>query len=236
MSRDEVQGHINTLWRLNQGTLLYLSAGAGRGLELTEIHGFSEFQEFFNCLRFSMKSNKNVLHGVDKNRMIDHFIPPSLARYIIVLNLCLYPVVTTNGFTLPKQSDADTEANLMFQEVMKLAKPLGCKENRDMIAQMMNYMSPKAVATFSTSNEFATQLHHSPGVHEASYSSTVYERDSNGNFKLHSCRHIPMYRHNVVVVGAHFRRWNGFEAWQQFIMSTTESGGGVEFRLSCCFL
>ena len=186
MTQEEVQGHINMLWRLNQGTLLYLSSGAGRGLELNEIHGFSDFQEFFNCLRFSMKSNKNVLHGVDKNRMIDHFIPPSLARYIIVLNLCLYPVVTTNGFTLPKQSDADTEANLMFQEVMKLAKSLGCKENRDMIAQMMNYMSPKAVATFSTSNEFATQLHHSPGVHEASYSSTVYERDSNGNFKLHS--------------------------------------------------
>ena len=118
--------------------------------------------------------------------MIDHFIPPSLARYIIVLNLCLYPVVTANEFTLPKQSDAHEEANLMFQQVMKLAKPAGPKMNRDFIGQMMNYMSPKAVATFTTSDEFATQLHHSPGVHEASYSSTVYERDSNGNFKLHS--------------------------------------------------
>eukprot|EP00986_Skeletonema_menzelii_P008587 scaffold3677_cov108-Skeletonema_menzelii.AAC.1 len=34
---EDVQTHINMLWRFNQGTLLYLSGGAGRGLELTRI-------------------------------------------------------------------------------------------------------------------------------------------------------------------------------------------------------
>eukprot|EP00985_Skeletonema_marinoi_P001088 scaffold443_cov83-Skeletonema_marinoi.AAC.1 len=51
----DVQTHINLLvWRFNQGTLLYLSAGAGRGLELTSIGPFNYFQEYFNCLRFTM--------------------------------------------------------------------------------------------------------------------------------------------------------------------------------------
>lgn len=34
------QCHINMLWRYNQGTLLYLSSGAGRGVELTRVHSF----------------------------------------------------------------------------------------------------------------------------------------------------------------------------------------------------
>eukprot|EP00984_Skeletonema_dohrnii_P021088 scaffold10435_cov77-Skeletonema_dohrnii-CCMP3373.AAC.1 len=46
---EDVQTHINMLWRFNQGTLLYLSAGAGRGLELTRIGPFKDFQEYFNC-------------------------------------------------------------------------------------------------------------------------------------------------------------------------------------------
>ena len=41
------QGHINMLWRYNQGTLLYLSSGAGRGFELTRVHPFEQFQEHF---------------------------------------------------------------------------------------------------------------------------------------------------------------------------------------------
>jgi len=53
---EDVQTHINMLWRFNQGTLLYLSAGAGRGLELTRIGPFKYFQEYyFNCLRFTMR-------------------------------------------------------------------------------------------------------------------------------------------------------------------------------------
>eukprot|EP00985_Skeletonema_marinoi_P001077 scaffold440_cov206-Skeletonema_marinoi.AAC.1 len=62
LTPSEVQMHVNKLWSLNQFILLYLSSGAGRGLELTRLHSFSKFQEYFNCLRFYMRSEKNILH------------------------------------------------------------------------------------------------------------------------------------------------------------------------------
>jgi len=109
------------LWRLNQGTLLYLSSGAGRGLELTRIHPFSQFQEYFNSLRFSMRSEKNVLHGVDNNRMVCHFVSPSLARYLLILYLVLYPAVEASAtLQLPSVRDAPKEADLMFRKIMNL--------------------------------------------------------------------------------------------------------------------
>eukprot|EP00985_Skeletonema_marinoi_P026066 scaffold19832_cov115-Skeletonema_marinoi.AAC.1 len=99
---EDVQTHINMLWRFNQGTLLYLSAGAGRGLELTRIGPFKYFQEYFNCLRFTMRSEKNVLHGVDRNKKNPHFVPPSLSRYIIILNMVIYPAVEqSQTLTIP---------------------------------------------------------------------------------------------------------------------------------------
>ena len=36
--RRNAQEHINMLWKMNQCILLYLSSGAGRGLELTRVH------------------------------------------------------------------------------------------------------------------------------------------------------------------------------------------------------
>eukprot|EP00984_Skeletonema_dohrnii_P003654 scaffold1249_cov108-Skeletonema_dohrnii-CCMP3373.AAC.1 len=100
LTPSEVQMHVNKLWSLNQFILLYLSSGAGRGLELTRLHSFSKFQEYFNCLRFYMRSEKNILHGVDNNMLVPHFIPPSLARFIIILNVVLYPAVVAHPKTI----------------------------------------------------------------------------------------------------------------------------------------
>ena len=68
---EEAQGHINALFGLTMVVLLYLSAGAGRGIEVSRIgdfHNFCDyFQEYFNHLRFGMRSEKNINHGVDNN-------------------------------------------------------------------------------------------------------------------------------------------------------------------------
>ena len=68
---EEVQEHINALFGLTMVVLLYLSAGAGRGIEVSRIgdfHNFCDyFQEYFNHLRFGMRSEKNINHGVDNN-------------------------------------------------------------------------------------------------------------------------------------------------------------------------
>ncbi len=75
----------------------------GRGrIELTRIRPFEEFQEYSSCLRFTMRSEKNVVHGVDKNNQIPHFVPLSLSRYMVVLNLVIYPAVAdSKTLTIP---------------------------------------------------------------------------------------------------------------------------------------
>lgn len=170
--------------RYNQGTILYLSSGAGRGIELTRIRPFKEFEEYFNCLRFTMRSEKNVLHGVDKNQQIPHFVPPSLSRYMIVLNLVIYPAVEdSQTLTIPSIDRGPQEANLMCRELLQLdvsgsssTGDQGTKFIRDIFSQILNFSSPMSTGKFTTSKELALQLHHSPYVHSQHYSSEIMMR------------------------------------------------------------
>jgi len=185
------QEHINMLWRYNQGTLLYLSSGAGRGIELTRVHPFKDFQEHFNCLRFEMRSEKNVRHGVDNNRQVPHFVPGTLSRYIIIANVVIYPAVTTSStLTVPSVDEGPAQASLMFREVFlqqtdtSQPSPRSPNEStkiwRDFIGQIMNYISPMSCGKFTTTPETAAQLHHSADIHSQYYSSEVMTRLNTG--------------------------------------------------------
>lgn len=187
---DGHQDHINQLWRYMVGVLLYTSSGAGRGVEVTRIHAFSEFQEFFNSLHFGMRSFKNITHGIDNNPIVSHFVSPHLSRYIVIIMLVFLPAVQGHSvLSWPDKSKAPEEANLMFREVMKLdndeiylSKQMGTKDNRDFCAMIMNFISPKSLAKTSTSPENCRQFHHGPAMHDKTYSSEVYLRDSSGTF------------------------------------------------------
>ena len=69
-----------------------------------------------------MRSEKGINHGVDNNSAVAHFVPPSLSRFIVVCNLCLYPAVVQQAetFTMPTLEFAPTAANTMFRQVMNL--------------------------------------------------------------------------------------------------------------------
>ena len=122
--RRDAQEHINMLWKLNQCTLLYLSSGAGRGLELTRVHPFSHYQEFFNSLRFLLRSEKNVIHGIDMNDMPPHFISPTLSRFVVILNTAIYPAVeASQHFSLFSVEEAPAAAAEMFCIIMALKRP-----------------------------------------------------------------------------------------------------------------
>ena len=185
------QCHINMLWRYNQGTLLYLSSGAGRGVELTRVHSFEHFQEHFNCLRFQLRSEKNVLHGVDNNQQVPHFVPATLSRPIIIANMVVYPAATASQtLTVPSVAEGPAEAALMFKEIFlqqsgtSQPSSRGPKEStkifRDLVGQIMNYISPMSCGKYTTTPETAAQLHHSPHVHSEYYSSEVMTRLTTG--------------------------------------------------------
>jgi len=172
------------LWKLNQCTLLYLSSGAGRGLELTRVNPFSHYQEFFNSLRFLLRSEKNVIHGIDMNDMTPHFISPTLSRFVVILNTVIYPTVEASPhFSLFSVEEAPAAAAEMFSIIMGLGKTVSTKICRDFIVQIMNYLSPQATGKFTTSKDFAEQFHHSWKTHQQSYSSTVFQRNTNGEIR-----------------------------------------------------
>ena len=188
----DVQHHINMCFRLTMGILLYFSSGAGRGIEVSRIGPFNQFcdnfQEYFNCLRFGMRSEKGINHGVDNNLPVAHYVPASLARHIVVCYLCLFPAAhESDFFTMPTMDKAPDEADAMFRTVMKLdnndaykKKRMNAKNNREFLIQIINAIAPKSLAKTSTTPENAIQFHHSPDVHNAIYPSTMYERDNNG--------------------------------------------------------
>ena len=118
---ENVQATIDELFSLEQGTYLYLSGGAGRGEEIKRLSSFeSTFQLVFNHLHFQMKSSKAVNHGVDPNDWVDHYVPASLSRLIVVLNLCVYREIrssTNNNLRVPLQEEAKTAARDMFRNI-----------------------------------------------------------------------------------------------------------------------
>ena len=47
----------------------------------------------FNSLRFQMKSNKGVRHGVDSSQLQDHYMSPSATRRVVMIELAVLPDV-----------------------------------------------------------------------------------------------------------------------------------------------
>lgn len=183
----EVQDRINQLFSLEQGTLLYLSSGAGRGEEIKKLHSFNEaFTLHFNVLHFHMRSGKGISHGVNLNDWVDHFVPPSLSPIIVVLNLCVYPAAHQNPhLQVPTKADAKNGAREMFQNIFRV-QGSSTKDFREYCILIMNYIAPLSLSETSTPPEYARQYHHSASMHNKNYSSMRYRRTSDGRMEKSS--------------------------------------------------
>ena len=178
-----IQATINELFSLEQGTLLYLSSGAGRGEEVKGVHPFeTDFQLIFNHLHFQMRSSKAINHGVNPNGWVDHFVSPSLSRLIVVLNLCVYTAARQlPNLQLPIQDDAKMAAGDMFRSIFGVST--NTKDYREFCIQIMNYLAPVSLAKTSTPAEFARQFHHSSSMHNDAYSSSRFHRRTDGRIE-----------------------------------------------------
>ena len=182
---ENVQATIDELFSLEQGTYLYLSGGAGRGEEIKRLSSFqSAFQLVFNHLHFQMKSSKAVNHGVDPNDWVDHYVPASLSRLIVVLNLCVYREIqssTNNNLRVPLQEEAKAAARDMFRKIFGVTST-NTKEFREFCILIVNYIAPSSLAKTSTTAEFASQFHHKISIHNSNYASTTFRRTNDGEF------------------------------------------------------
>lgn len=169
-------------------TLLYLSSGAGRGEDINSIDPFPKWQEYFNSLRFQMSYKKGERHGIHLNDNVDHFVPPTLARYIIVMHLVILPAIVNHiernqlQIKMPHDYISKDEARLMFINVFELdQRGVGIKECREFIVQVMNFVAPKSLSKTSTTAQHASTFHHNSTTHDASYAGETFERDPWGN-------------------------------------------------------
>jgi len=176
---------VNQLFSLEQGTLLYLSSGPGRGEEIKDKLSFADgFRLHFNMLRFHLRSHKGVNHGVNRNEWVTHFVSPSLSRLIAVLNLCVYPAARQHpGLTVPSQELAKDAAREMFQLIFGLGPTTSTKDYREICIQIVNYIAPVSLAPTSTPPEYARQCHHGKSMHDANYSSNAFRRTSDGRIE-----------------------------------------------------
>ena len=186
---DTIQATINELFSLEQGTLLYLSSGAGRGEEINKLDSFeTSFSFYFNMLHFQMRSSKGINHGVNHNNWVDHYVSPSLSRILVILNLCIYPAVSlvlSNQLKVPPRENAKNGAREMFQKIFHV-QGNSTKDYREFCILIMNYIAPLSLSETSTPPEFARQFHHSASMHDKNYSSMRYRRASDGTIEKSS--------------------------------------------------
>ena len=184
---DAARDAIDGCFAFEQFALGYLGVGAGRGTEIANAPAFADSDFVFNSLHYQMRSEKGQNHAQFKNRMVDHYLPPSVSRRVILINLGLYAAISDSDaaeWALPPKEDAAKVADKMFKQIMGLRETLGPKNNRQAIASVCNYICPDDRATLSTDPAVARFLHHTSDIHRLFYGDSIVARDQRGGRKI----------------------------------------------------
>lgn len=181
---DDIKMAIYGCWKFDvglHGYFGYFGSGAARGEEMKRLPDFSKSQLIFNSIRYQMRSQKGESGGVVENEMVTHYLSPATSRRKLLLELVIYPAVKSSlSYSLPDSNNSAKAADEMFAEVMKLDKPAGTGNNRDLVAQMCNYLAQNPTGKVSTSPQIAAQFHHTKETHDTWYSSERFVRSEDG--------------------------------------------------------
>ena len=161
---DDIKMAIYGCWKFDYGLHTYFGSGAARGQEVNRMPDFEKSQFIFNCIRYQMRSDKGESAGVVSNEMVTHYLSPAASRRKLLLEHVLYPAIKLSlSYSLPDSSNFGRAADEMFAEVMKLDKPAGTGINRDLVAQMCNYIAQNPTGRVST---FFTDSNSVPSTHQ----------------------------------------------------------------------
>ena len=184
---------LDKLFRLHTCTLLYFSAGSGRGTDIRSLPEFKSMKVVFNSLQFTMRHKKGETHGRSNNKPVEHYVPPSLTRCLLVLYLCIYPLLDKQQDNdLPdidvqvNTAEASDAALITFKDTMNVSQfnSVGFRNARHIMSQISNYWTncqatPKEGLT--TTDAHARQFHHNPSMHGTHYNSNTFVRDQFGS-------------------------------------------------------
>lgn len=104
----------------------------------------------------------------------------TLSRITIIFYLVVVERLR-NRVQFPDEVKLRKLRDKFIAQLMDLRSPPGSKTTRDIVAMIANFLSPKVFAKISVSDQIARQFHHTPRVHDMSYSSSPFSVDDNGN-------------------------------------------------------
>ena len=148
------ESYIATLKTCAIFSRAYLSLGICRMTEAVNYPPISESIIAFNSLRFQMKSNKGVRHGVDSSHLQDHYMSPSATRRVVMIELALLPdVERTEGVSAPAVNELDKLVHGMHLLSLNSQSLGGIKNNRQSLASYLNFIWPDNMQKLSISPE-----------------------------------------------------------------------------------
>ena len=78
------------------------------------------------------------------------------------------------GYKMPEEKQVNNALSEMFAKTMNLTKSLSTKINRDFLSVLTDYIAPSSLAKTSTSEQMASQFHHSQLIHDNFYSADLF--------------------------------------------------------------
>ncbi len=171
---DNKQRAIDCCFNFEKFSYAYMGVGAARGTEVVNIGDFGSMEFVFNTLKYDLLSRKGESHGRHTNTSVQHFLPPSISRIILLTNLLLWPAVEQSSvFTLPDKSTSHVAADKYFMKVFNLQQSIGCKNNRQAIASMLNLICPSKDSRLAVHPFVADKFQHTGDTHNKFYADNV---------------------------------------------------------------
>jgi len=111
--------------------------------------------------------------------MEEHWMCPSLSRYVALLWLVVYPNIPAH-LKEPRPDQASKVILPVFKELLNLDGKVGSKIARDLIGQIHNFIAPRPMSRISTTSTIARAMQHTASTHNSHYSSEIFEINEDG--------------------------------------------------------
>ena len=142
----------------------YFGGGAARGTEVRNKHSYARSVVASGRLHYKLISKKGGRHGVCGNQMVDHWLPPSVTRRVIMIEYLIQNEILNHD-------DSDVCMREFFRMICGFEKTVSIKDSRQFIASIYNTVCGSTQTVLSS--DAAGAFHHSVETHNAFYSDTV---------------------------------------------------------------
>jgi hypothetical protein len=170
----DTQTAINICFSFEKFAFAYMSVGAARGTEVTDMDDETNIDFVFNTIVYYLICKKGEKHGRNTNEPVQHYLPPSISRIVLLIKLMLWPAVKQSSvFSIPNKSTSADAANEFFMKVFGLTQSIGTKNNRQAIASMTNFICPSTLSRITINPIVAMKFQHTEQTHNLFYSDDI---------------------------------------------------------------